>query len=261
MTLSAQSAFAAALLDAGLPPPEGLTTHNGSSVEQRFAVYRNNVMISLIDALAAGFPVVQSLVGTEFFQAMARVFVAAHPPTSRIMSAYGAAFPAFIADFSPAASMPFLADVARLERARTDSYHSANAEPVSASDFAALPPESFGETLCIFLPSVQIVAAETAIFSIWAAHHGALDLAEVDPFQPESVLIARPELDVEVSRLAPGAAPFFTTLQGRATIAAAADAALAATPDFDLTAAVQTLIASRCVAWLLPPVKGSDNAV
>lgn len=54
-------------LNPELPCPGGLTSWNGSDPELRFAVCRNNVMVSLIDALADTFPVVQALVGEEFF--------------------------------------------------------------------------------------------------------------------------------------------------------------------------------------------------
>lgn len=69
--------FAAALLDPARPAPAGLTSWNGSDPAQRFAVYRNNVTVSLIDALADTFPVVQALVGVDFFRTMAREFVRA----------------------------------------------------------------------------------------------------------------------------------------------------------------------------------------
>ncbi|MEO8121927.1 MAG: DNA-binding domain-containing protein, partial [Rhodoferax sp.] len=72
--MNSQTAFANALLNAELPCPSGLKTWNGSDPGTRFAVYRNNVMVSLIDALADTYPVVQELVGEEFFRAMARVF-------------------------------------------------------------------------------------------------------------------------------------------------------------------------------------------
>ncbi len=116
--MSTQTAVAQALLDPALPCPTGLSTWNGSDPQTRFAVYRNNVMMSLIDALADTYPVVQRLVGEDFFRAMARVFAQAKPPRSAVMAYYGRDFAAFIDAFPPAASVPYLADVARLEMAR-----------------------------------------------------------------------------------------------------------------------------------------------
>ena len=99
--MSAQTAFAAALLDPELPPPDGLVAWNGSDPARRFAVYRNNVVVSLVDALADTFAVTQELVGEAFFRAMARVFALADPPKSRLMAFYGESFPNFIAGFPP----------------------------------------------------------------------------------------------------------------------------------------------------------------
>ena len=107
--------FAAALLDAALPSPPGLGAWNGSDAGARFAVYRNNVVHSLVNVLTDSFPVVHQLVGDEFFGAMARRYLADHPPASPLMHRYGAGLPAWIADFEPAAALPYLSDMARLE--------------------------------------------------------------------------------------------------------------------------------------------------
>ena len=67
-----QALFAATLLDPTLPCPPGLTAWNGSDLTRRLAVHRNNVVVSLVDALADTFPVTQQLVGEDFFRTMAR---------------------------------------------------------------------------------------------------------------------------------------------------------------------------------------------
>jgi len=61
--MSTQADFAAALLNAQLPYPKGLCSRNGADPSRRFAVYRNNVQSSLINALADSYPVVLQLVG------------------------------------------------------------------------------------------------------------------------------------------------------------------------------------------------------
>ena len=71
-----QDAFAAALLDPALPVPAGVTSARGKADAKRFAVYRNNVAVGLTRALASRFPVVERLVGEEFFAGMARAYIA-----------------------------------------------------------------------------------------------------------------------------------------------------------------------------------------
>ena len=94
-----QKRFAAALLDRSKPVPEGIR----SRPRRRFAVYRNNVHVSLIEALATRFPVCRALTGDEFFRAMARDFVTARPPRSPVLMTYGDDFGDFIDGFAPAA--------------------------------------------------------------------------------------------------------------------------------------------------------------
>jgi len=119
-----QCDFAEALRDPSKPLPMGLVSQNSHGLEQRFAVYRNNVAIGLIEALEARFPVVRRLVGEEFFTAMARVFVQAHPPRSPLLMIYGDSFPQFIAGFGPAARS---GAHTRLSRSRCTSFRSIGA--------------------------------------------------------------------------------------------------------------------------------------
>ena len=167
-----QQAFAAALLDAAMPVPPGLIAWNGSDVTARFAVHRNNVVHSLVAVLSDTFPVVRQLVGDGFFGAMARLFLAEHPPASALMHRYGAGLPAWIADFKPAAAVPCLADVARLEWTRLCAFHAADAEPIEVPLLAGLvqSPERLAGTALALHPSLAIVRSPHPVVSLWHAH-------------------------------------------------------------------------------------------
>ncbi len=242
-----QRAFATALLDPELLPPPGVVSHLSTSPRGRFSVYRNNVMVALTGALEARFPASRRIVGAEFFAAMARAFAASSPPRSPVMMVYGDAFPAFIESFEPAASVPYLADVARLEAARTRAYHAADAEPLARERLVeALQGEA--ETLCFTLhPSIELVSSSHPIVTIWAMNAGETEVAPIEDWQGEEALVSRPCLDVEVRRLPSGAAGFLEALRGGAPLAAAVATALAATPGFDLAENLVTLLGARLV--------------
>jgi hypothetical protein len=167
-----QHAFAAALLDAALPVPPGLTAWNGSDPDLRFAVYRNNVVHSLINVLTDSFPVVRELVGDEFFGAMARLYLVDHPPASPQMHRYGAGLPAWIADFEPATALPYRSDMARLEWARLCAFHAADAEPIEVHTLVGLmqAPERLARATLAMHPSLAIVRSPHPIVSLWSAH-------------------------------------------------------------------------------------------
>ena len=256
--MSPQQAFADSLLAEQATCPPGLATWNGSDPAPRFAVYRNNVMVSLIDALADTFPVTQALVGEEFFRAMAAAFARANPPRSPVMAHYGAGFAGFIEEFPPAAGLPYLADVARLEVLRVQAYHAADAESVSDEAIALLLAEPGRLPAARFTlhPSLRIMESHHAVVSLWAAHQGEdVDsaLAAVDVAQPESALLLRSGLDVETYRITSGTAKFIRQLQVGRGLGAAVELALAADAAFDMAEALGLLIRAGAISGIANP--------
>ncbi|MDE1948309.1 MAG: putative DNA-binding domain-containing protein [Burkholderiales bacterium] len=249
--LPSQQDFSSALLDPCLPCPAGLRAWNGSDPAARFAVHRNNVVGSLIDALADNFPVVQQLVGEEFFRAMAGLYVRRAPPESPVLAFYGAGFPSFIAEFDPARGLPYLADMARLEAARVQAYHAADAEQASADSvaLALASGERIGELRLECHPSLRTLSSAWSVVSLWAAHQGAeFEALEVD--RPECALVVR--LDLEVLVLpAPAATDVFVAALGQAR--SLGDAAGAAGADFDLAGALSLLLRHGAISSILLP--------
>ncbi len=247
--------FAAALLEPGQPCPAGLRSWNGSDPGLRLAVNRNNVVGSLIDALAETFPVVCELVGEEFFRAMAGVFVRRSPPRSRILSRYGDEFADFVARFDPAAGLPYLADVARLEFARVAAYHCADVPAVDAQVIArALEnSERLAELRLELHPSLAVIDSDFAIVSLWAAHQGALDISTVDPSLSQTAVVVRKDFEVLVLQAPPGVAEFLDALGRAAGLAEAVNSAVQAHSSFDLTAALALLFEHSVVTAIHQP--------
>ena len=252
--MSTQTAFATALLDPGLAPPGGLVAWNGSDPAHRFAVYRNNVIVSLLDALADTFAVTQELVGEPFFRSMARVFALAAPPRSLLMAFYGENFPEFIAGFPPAASVPYLADVARLEYLRVLAYHAGDAAPVATADVAKVLADTAAlpSLRLILHPSLSVLSSRHAVVSLWAAHQGTLELSAVVPDTPETALILRHGLDVEVMRIPSPSGTFIDALLNGSTLGAAGQQTGRDGADFDLAAPLALLLQKGAVAALVP---------
>lgn len=255
--MSVQQAFVEALLDPERPCPEGLTTWNGSNPATRFAVYRNNVIVSLIEALSDTYPVTQELVGEEFFRAMARLYVRRDPPRSRVLACYGESFPAFIETFPPAASVPYLADVARLEMLRVRAYHAADASAIAPEIFAdALSdPEALPSVRIQLHPSLGLLQSRYAVVSLWAAHQGIKEISAVDPFAAEAALVIRPGLDVEVMAIDTEAACFIAQLLHGADLGTAAESVLEAGPAFDLSAVLALLLRLNAISSLQLPAR------
>ncbi|MCY0148286.1 DNA-binding domain-containing protein [Hoeflea sp. G2-23] len=239
---ASQTAFGAALLDSDLPVPDGVIGPRGKGANRRFAVYRNNVTMSLINALADIFPAVQRLVGEGFFRDMARVYLAQEPPRSALIFEYGSGFAAFLERFEPVAKLPYLPDVARLERAWLDAFHAADAEPLSPASLGAIAPERLGDISFTAHPATRVVSSPFAAVSIFSANREKRPLDGIRPLVPEDGLITRPHYDVQIRTLPPGAAGFFTHLIGGATLGTAAAQTVEQHPEFDLPSAISAML-------------------
>lgn len=257
--MSVQAAFANALLAPDQACPEGVFSSNGADPASRFAVYRNNVHSSLINALAAAYPVTLQLVGEEFFRAMAGLFVQASPPTSPLMSEYGSAFAAFIQDFEPAASVPYLADVARLERLRVGAYHAADTQPLDRQTvLQALQGQTdLGKLRVQLHPSVSTFSSAYAVVAVWAAHQAESAMDSLNPWHAQGALVLRQGLAVKVFAIDSGSVAFINSLNSGAELEMAVALALEAFSEFDLNQCLTLLISHDTITHLHPEQKES----
>jgi hypothetical protein len=194
----------------------------------RLDIYRNTFLSSLIKALRLSFPAVDRLVGDDFFEATAGAFIVAHPPGSAYLDGYGAAFPAFLSRFPPAAGVAYLPGVANLEWAVSRAVHAADVEPLDPACLAAIRPEDQGRICFVPHPSVGLVRADHPVDIIWQAVLSRDDaqLATLDlEAGPVHLLMQRLAGGVEVVRLDEPAWRFAAALCSGAPLQAALDAA------------------------------------
>lgn len=252
-----QRDFAASVLDPALPMPDGLVGPEGEPDPKRFAVYRNNIVVGLIEALADAFSAVHRIVGADFFRAMARAYVMLQPPRSPIMLDYGTGFPDFIRSFEPAAGLPYLEDVARIERGWTEAYHAPEDSPIDPSAFSAVAPDQLPAMQLELHPSLRLVRSQFPALTIWQMNVGDGVPAPVDlAAGGEDALIVRPAADVEVRSIPRGSLEFIQALTDREPVLAALKAALIANPRFDLAANLSDLICTGAlVGYSLAPYR------
>lgn len=208
-----RASFRAGLADGTVPA--GTSPDLPQEAAQRFAVYRNNVAHSLSQALSRRFPVIERLVGQKFFVAMAREFIAAHPPTSPVLQEWGDAFPGFLERFPPVGSLPYLPAVAAIEWARGQSYHAADAAPIAPEDLHRIERPRLH-------PSVQVLRCNHPAVSIWQANQPGQN-GRVSVSGHEIALIWRkPDLSVGTVAIAAPQAAMIEALQNGATLESAA---------------------------------------
>lgn len=238
--MSREDQFTRAILDARLPVPEGLLDGAEQPAGRRFSVYRNNVAVSLTEALHQGFPVITKLLGPENMDGLAALYLRAQPPTSPLMMHYGEGFPDFLEGLEQLSHLGYLGDVARLELALRRSYHAADAPPLDTLHLGTLPPDELMASRLSFAPAMALLRSPWPIHAIWAYN------THPDTPKPiaraEDVLITRPEFDPIPQPLPPGGADWIARLQAGETLGSATEAVTSDFPDFDLSAPLALLI-------------------
>ncbi|WP_171126469.1 MULTISPECIES: DNA-binding domain-containing protein [unclassified Ruegeria] len=226
-----QTAFHTALLDPSQAVPDGLVDSSDQPAGRRFSVYRNNVAVSLTEAMHQAFPVITKLLGTQNMDGLSGIFLRKHPPTNPLMMFYGEEFPQFLTGMEQLAHLGYLADVARLELALRRSYHAADSTAVDA-EALAVSPEEVMQAKLEFAPSMQIIRSKWPIFSIW--RFNTQDDAPKPQAIGEDVLVTRPEYDPAPHLLPAGGADWIADMMTGLTIGQAFENTSAMTPEFDL---------------------------
>lgn len=244
MPHNGQGQFADALINPDAPLPEGIVDPDGKPAPKRFAVYRNNVIVSLTEAMKATFPAVAALVGEDFFKQMAQIFVQATLPSGPLLNEYGRDFPEFVAKFEPAQGLPFLPDIARLDRAWLDAYHAADAGPLDPAQLSGIDEEALVETRFVPHPAMRLVTSQFPIVDIWNAGKSGQAAAGVDPTLRQTALVVRPDVEVSVHVLTSAEGVFFSSLADGARLGEAAEAATSADATFDLPRVLGLVISS-----------------
>lgn len=240
--------FLPALMDPDRPVPAGLQDGQGRPAGRRFNVYRNNVTTSLIAALEQGFPAVAKLLGPQNFNGLARAFIQANPPASRLMMHYGAGFAEFLETTAALSHLGYLGDVARLELALRRAYHAADAAPLDPATLGVIPPDRLAATTFTLAPAVELIRSHWPLHAIWS-YALVPDSPKPAP-QAQDVLITRPDFDPVAQPLPPGGAAFVTVLIAGASLGTAHDAGLAEAAGFDPSTILGLLIAGGALTGL-----------
>lgn len=242
-----QDAFAQALQ----LEPAGASTLTALATQPGFSVYRNTVMKGCIDALAANYPAVARLVGDECFRAAAAVFVQAHPPKRPMLVDYGEDFPIFLSRFEPAATLPYLSDVAALDRFWTEAHIASDQSPIAAIALTDLAPNALARAVLRPHSSARWQwFPDQPIFSLWRCNR---DDAETDAlstlqWRGQGVLLVRPHSTVEAIEMSAGGCAFVDACAAGCALSDAGLAALEADHDVDLSGLMAQLLQAGAFA-------------
>ncbi len=244
-----QAAFAGIVKGEDQPRLEAAVVGDAISAAARLRVYRHHVEQSLVAALAATFSTVQAVVGEDFFRAMAKRYVAADLPRQPVLAEYGAGFPVFIAGYEPAAALPYLADVARLDWALNLAFHSPATNHLTAADLSSLPAARVAELALALAPGAAVLRSSYPIDRIWqVSQPGAADETVDLGAGGVNLLVLRREGDAAFVGLSEAEGAFLSAVSRGETLERAAEAGFQTDSAFDLSTTFTRLLALKAFA-------------
>lgn len=225
-----QDAFVDALQGRSAPQLAALTAQSA------FAVYRNTVLAGCVDALRANFPSVEQLVGPAWMGDAAAAYAQQSPPSDPRLIHYGATFPTFLEAIQVQHGLPYLADVARLDRLWNEAF-SAPGEPCLAlTELAGMTASDLGHSHLRPRASVRWHWFEQhPAYSLWGCSREQLAWAQDQPWVAEGVLLSGDADGVSHQALAHGGCVFLQACANGLTLDQASQLALQAQPDLDFT--------------------------
>ncbi len=250
-----QASFAAGLLDSAcdgvlthLIPAQRMNTRDGLNV------YRSNIFQNYRSALGDTYPVIQRLVGTDFFVQAVDAYIRATPSTSGDVHDYGEDFGEFLRTYPGAADLLYLTDMAKLEWAVHRSYHAADAATLDLAQLADIPEEALPALRFELHPSCRLVASPWPTLTIWRANQENADMQALIDLDSggEQILVIRTDVEVELSSLPAGDYAALAALLSGAALGAAFDAAQTQDETFDLGAFLQHHVLNGTLANIHP---------
>lgn len=241
-----QSNFARALLefDDGLIAASLRCKHG--SAEERIAIYRGNLLAIWNKSLANAYPVIQRLVGEDFFEDLARSYGRRYPSQVGDLNAFGEHFSDFLMGVAPLAEYRYMPAVAQLEWLVHQSYYAqVPNEPLTLTGFLQTAGEHAQDACLSFVPCSVLFKSDKAAVKVWQAHQTEeFSGLPSDLEQPSYAVVVRPHWRVEVMPLDQAGFTALECLQNGVTLGAALDQALQIDAQFDVGAHLQKWFAA-----------------
>lgn len=243
------SAFARAIVRGEAPSPQIDAGYKNYSVDVAIDVYRNNYRGNLHDTLAGAYPVIEQLVGKDFFRMLARQYIGQHLSRGGNLHGYGAEMASFVAAFEPARELAYLSDVAKLEWACHCAYFAEDIAVLDIGRLAQVPPEHYAELILHTHPSCHLLRSRYPVAAIWHAHQpGADSDFHIDLASGAcNPLVIRKEDVVLVSELSVADAAWLRGIQAGIPLGTATISTQEHYPDFDVQAALLKLVARNAL--------------
>ncbi len=139
------------------------------SAEDRVDIYANMYFYRIRDALKEDFPATLAVLGDDNFHNLITGYLLEYPPTQPSISQCGSHLTEYLRDHPMRESAPFIADLAKLERAVVEVFLGPDAATLEPDSLRATAPEDWPALKLRIHPSAQILALDWRVSELLRA--------------------------------------------------------------------------------------------
>jgi hypothetical protein len=159
----------------------------------RLEIYADMYFIRIHDVLRDEYVKTAAALGAAAFHELVTDYLDACRPRDPSMREVGARLPDFLAAHAAAAGRPWLAELARLERARLEMVDGPDAETLTLEALRARPPADFAALRLRLVPCHALIPVQHDVAALWRADDPA---AEEPAPARTTLLVWRRELEI-----------------------------------------------------------------
>ena len=226
------------------------------SAAERVGIYADAYFFRLLDCLGEEFPATLAVLGPDNFAALVKGYLLVYPPAEPSILYAGRYLADFLSNHPFAERWPFIAELARLERAVLDVFHAADAPVLGVEALRAVPPEEWPALKLRTHPAVKIVHTEWRLGDVLQAVEQGRKWSDPE-HQDASVLVWRQHALVYYRSLERLERDALVIVSKGASFAVICDAVAAGAEETNHVALIGRLIAR----WLADGIIAATDAV
>jgi hypothetical protein len=251
-----QRRFSVAMLGGGADEIAPWVFADGIGARTRVGIYRNNVQAAFCKTLELEFPVIRRLVGSDYFELLAREFQRAHPSTSGDLHPIGTLFSTYLRQRFETSDYRYLADVAELEWAYQESLVAAELPAFDPLILQRIPVSQYDQLRFTLQASCRLVRTRFPVIRIWSANQPEVELPETIDLDSgaDLVVVCRGSDCVTFTALPVAQFEFLERLADSAALGDAIESSLRADPTFDPAAALRRFVRLGLLAAVSLPI-------
>jgi len=215
------------------------------SAKGQMGIYRESAIGNIIIPMQITYPVIEKLVGREFFRATCRQYIKVYWPKTGNMDDYGQEFAEFLGNFEPVKELSYISDVARLEWLYHESSIADDMEPSDWNSFANLSEDDIENTSILLHPTVRLFYSLYPVKEIWDINQHKLEPSrelDLDNTQGGYVLCYRQSYKTTILTIDEADYVFLFAISSDKTLYQAAELALEIDQGLDMQAIMATYL-------------------